>query len=143
MTDEQKSHYLHLGLLAVGAFVLIYILLKHSAAAQLASSTAPGDASAGQGLPQYPNPAPSAIQLGDINLPASPFNLTYNAGGPLMPPVVLGDRTDPNASGTDHGDCGCCGAGASAAFVTQMTVDQKVFDAGVANVQTFLQKRTA
>lgn len=94
-----KQHHAVLALLGIGAVIVLLYLMRRSAGAPAATQTN------AEGQQPYPNAGP--IQLGDISIGGSPFNLVYNQA-PL--PSNTGVKPDAEKKGCcSGGDCTIAG----------------------------------
>lgn len=130
-----KERYAHLGLLAVAAAIVLYLLL-HRSAAVASNGSQISDEQIGQ-QPGYPNGSP--LKMGDIQIGPSPTNIIYNnvPDNPILPHVMVG------AGGA--GSCPCdfnpCAAVQELAYTDK--IDPKIIDSAAANFAIYQQKLTS
>jgi hypothetical protein len=153
-----KELYGHIALIAIGAVIVIWFLMREAAnqaagngavisdpessspdlSIGLPASGSPSSAAAASS--SYPNSAP--IQLGSVTIGGSPSNLTYNT-------FEAGAFTSPNAP-TVAGDTDAAGNGASCSCesdcqlpgktVSKQIIPARVFAAASENLSTFQSK---
>ena len=127
-----KERYAHIGLLAIAAVIVLYLLMRRSAvAASNGSAVADGQIIP---APSYPNSTP--LKLGDIKIGPSPTNITYNSN-PLFPNVALGDGSP--------GSCPCdfdaCAASQDLTYINK--IPPSVLDTAAASFAGYQQKLTS
>ena len=130
-----KDKYYIYGLWIVGAFVILYILLKQKRIGISSAATiSPTDAAVPQAFTQYPNTQP--IQLGDIHVDGSPLNLLYNQlpGGQNSLPTVAIKSNTPGC------ECESSGCDAAGQFTTVNNIPASVATKLSNSVQSYTQK---
>lgn len=120
-----KEKYIHFGLLAALAVVVLWILFRQKLAPAAVSST-PAASS-----PTYPN-APD-IKLGDVSITSAPPYLTYNQ----PPDIEYGPQVNAEVGNGPNSCCDCGQAGQAVAFPT---VPQQVYEAAVSNLKAYRGK---
>lgn len=123
-----KEKYAHLALLGIGAAVVLWYLLRQSTAASASPAAAVPDNSSA--APSYPNSQP--INLGDLNVGASPLSIVYNQS-PTVPTVNLAPLDND----------GCCddeNCTQLTALQTVQTVPDAVFQSSLSNLKAYTAK---
>lgn len=140
-----KDRIGHIALLTIGGILVLYFLMRRNGVTALHPAQA-GDLSAPY-LPvaqAYPNSQP--FDLGTVDVPSSPLNITYNFGAtPSIAPRVR-DGSQAAAGASCSGGCGGgCGGGDSANAAQYLpvgtpSVPDRVFQVASSNLQSFQAK---